>query len=59
MSRTIGLALVGIGFVAMMVGAGTSDLEVTQGIYRAITGIGVASFGLLLIIAGVRLVKRG
>ena len=53
----LGLILVGLGFLAMFVGVGTSDMEVASGIIKPLTGVGLGIVGLMFLALGTSLLR--
>jgi hypothetical protein len=59
--RKIALFFVGLGFLLLLVGAGTSDMEIatTGEGARLFTGIPLAVLGLVVLAAGAMLLSEG
>ena len=54
----MGLILVGIGGLMLFGAAGTSDMEVTSGIIKPFTGVGLAIIGFLSLAIGAGLLGQ-
>lgn len=53
-----GLILIVAGFLMVLAGAGTSDMEIASGGGNLFTGVPLAALGLLALAAGARLLNR-